>query len=396
MIAFASGLRDLGHTVTVLTGMPNYPHGVKPAAFRWRILHRETWSGIRIFRTYELATANKGKLRRTLNYLSFMLSAMCAVPWMSRQDVVIVTTPPLFVTVAARLMKRLKARFLVCDVRDVWPRSLYELGHARRDSFSVRQLERMEQRVYAASDLVVTATRGIEAYIGEAVSGRAAAAPAVHFSPNGISGTLDPEASSFEPEPNTFTIVYAGNHSVAQDLMQFIAFARQMQDESDSALRRVRFLFVGDGEERTMMEDAVRELRLRNVRQMGWIPKRQTYDVISKSDLCLVSLKDVPLFRGALPSKTFEYLFLEKPVLTNVGGELRDVLSEAGCGYFFTPHDYASFRETLLDAVNNTEAYADRVRRAKAFVMKHYDRRRNVERLNEVISELVESRGTHD
>ena len=91
-------LQKLGHEITVLAGMPNYPDGIKPRPYRWKLYRKEQWSGMTIHRTYEFPTANAGTGGRLLNYLSFMISACFAVFVLPRQDVLIVTSPPLFVT----------------------------------------------------------------------------------------------------------------------------------------------------------------------------------------------------------------------------------------------------------------------------------------------------------
>jgi len=390
MAAFATGLARHGHSVTVITGMPNYPDGVKPPRYRFRLFARETIDHVNVVRTYELATANSGRIRRMMNYLSFMVSA-CFVPFIiPRLDTLIVSTPPLFVTPAARWIRCLRARRLIVDVRDVWPRSLYEIGHVRRDAPSIRILERMERKAYRRADAITTATNGIRNYIATCLSEAAAGPKPVHFLPNGIPDELHSAPSGIHPEPNTFTLLYAGNHSFAQDLMQFITFAAALQTEENPQLRSVRLLFVGDGEARSQMMAAASDQKLSNVRFEGWIPREQTYDVIQKSSLCIVSLQDTPLFQGALPSKTFECMYFERPILTNVSGELRTVLDAADCGYFFAPHDYASFAAAILDAMRNENDYARRCSNARQHVLTHYRQTRVMDELNTHVTALAD------
>lgn len=390
MAAMATGLARHGHAITVITGMPNYPTGIKPPRYRFHLFARETIAGISVVRTYEVATSNSGLVRRSMNYLSFMVSACFALFMIPKLDVLIVSTPPLFVTPAARWIRCLRARRLIVDVRDVWPRSLYEIGHADRNALSIRILERMERKAYRRADALTAATDGIRNYLTAYQQENEAAPTPVHFLPNGIPDTLTAEPSDIRPDPDTFTLLYAGNHSYAQDLMQFLDFARALEAESDPRLGTVRFLFVGDGEVRPEMLESASNQQLNNVRFEGWIPREQTYDIIQKCALCIVSLKDTPLFRGALPSKTLESMYFERPILTNVAGELRAVLDAANCGYFFEPHDYASFRAAVLNAMTDENEYRRRCANAREHVLAHYRRTPLMDDLNARVVALAD------
>src|SRR6266571_8480166 len=73
----------LGHEVTVLTGFPNHPTGIVPPEYRGQLLRREVVDGIRIVRIPIYAAANKGFVRRVLNYLSYWASASAFGPFVT-------------------------------------------------------------------------------------------------------------------------------------------------------------------------------------------------------------------------------------------------------------------------------------------------------------------------
>ena len=84
-----------GDEVTVLTGMPNHPTGVKPPAYRRAIRRRERRDGYRVVRTWLYATPNEGVARKTLGHLSFLASAVLLGARASGPaDVVVVSSPP--------------------------------------------------------------------------------------------------------------------------------------------------------------------------------------------------------------------------------------------------------------------------------------------------------------
>ncbi|MGH7449139.1 MAG: glycosyltransferase family 4 protein, partial [Longimicrobiales bacterium] len=69
---------QLGHRVTVLTGLPHHPHGVVPSEYRHAWRRRETVDGVEVVRTWLYATANRGVVRRSASYASFLCSATIA------------------------------------------------------------------------------------------------------------------------------------------------------------------------------------------------------------------------------------------------------------------------------------------------------------------------------
>src|SRR3990172_9579336 len=92
----AEYLSQNGYRVTVLTGMPSYPTGILPQKYKGKIWYKEKEGKINVIRTYEYPVANEAFLKRLINYLSFMFSALIGVLLIPRHDMIIVSEPPLF------------------------------------------------------------------------------------------------------------------------------------------------------------------------------------------------------------------------------------------------------------------------------------------------------------
>src|SRR5215212_1398777 len=127
----AEGLARRGHSVTVLTGLPNYPDGVIPPAYRRRWFAVERLGRLRIVRAPVYAAPNRGVARRLLNHASFAVSAIPACLRAGRADVVIVETPPLFTALAGVVVSRLKRARLLLNVADLWTDAAIEMGVLR-------------------------------------------------------------------------------------------------------------------------------------------------------------------------------------------------------------------------------------------------------------------------
>ena len=98
-----------GHAVTVITGPPSVPDGVIYAGYRNHFT-REVVDGIDVVRVRTYVAANKGFLRRSLNFASYMVSASLRALGLRRPDVIVATTPQFFCgwagVIAARMRRR--------------------------------------------------------------------------------------------------------------------------------------------------------------------------------------------------------------------------------------------------------------------------------------------------
>jgi len=114
----------------------------------------------------------------------------------------------------------------------------------------------------------------------------------------------------------------------------------------------------------------------------GWTPHAQMLDIVSKCDLCLVPLFTGGLFDCALPVKMFEGMYCGLPVLTNGAADLRELLTEAGCAYFFDSQDYPSFRAAVQEAIANPDARAAKAEAGERVVVRDFERVKIVRQLS--------------
>src|SRR2546427_10120432 len=87
LFELATRISAAGHTVTVVTGFPNYPTGVIPPNYRGRAFMEERIDGVRVLRTWVYAAPNRGFAKRVLNHLSFVFSSLLAIRKVGPVDV---------------------------------------------------------------------------------------------------------------------------------------------------------------------------------------------------------------------------------------------------------------------------------------------------------------------
>jgi glycosyltransferase involved in cell wall biosynthesis len=365
--AWASG----GDHVTVLTGMPNHPTGVIPLEYRGAIRRRERHGGYRVLRTWLYATPNDGVARKTIGHLSFMVSAVL-LGWRASgpADVVVVSSPTFFSVGAGWLLARLKRARLVVEVRDLWPAIFTELGVLTNRRL-IALLERLELAAYAAADTVIVVSDGFRANL----IGRGVPAGKVHTIRNGVrSGEFDPQARA-DPRlrarlgagPGDCLVLYAGTHGISQGLSSVADAAARLAGQP------IRFAFVGEGADKQRLRARVAELGLRNVTLRPGIPHERVPALLAAADICLVPLRDVPLFSSFIPSKMFECLAAGRPVVGAVAGEAAQILREAGA-QVVPPADSTALADAIEVLAADPARRAAIGRQGRCYVEEYFDR----------------------
>ena len=117
-----------GHEVTVVTCAPNHPRGEVYPGYRNRLWSTEERDGIRVVRLWTYIAANEGFAKRTLNYVSYMLSAIIAAFFLPKADAVISTSPQFFNGLAGYPVGLIKRAPWFLEIRDLWPESILSVG----------------------------------------------------------------------------------------------------------------------------------------------------------------------------------------------------------------------------------------------------------------------------
>lgn len=359
-----------GHDVTVITCAPNCPTGQVFAGYRNAWHAEETVNGIRVIRVWSYLTANKGFLKRSLNFLSYMLTAVWCALWLRRVDLVVATSPQFFCGWAGVLCHWLRGWPFILEIRDIWPESIVTVGAMKRSPLMI-VLEWLERRMYATADHIVTVGNGYR----DQLLARNVRAGKISVIPNGV------DVQRFQPQPpnedlrrtwngaGKFVCAYIGTVGMAHGLEVVLKAAEALRQANRND---VQFWIVGDGAERAALEQAARERQLTSITFTGMIAKRQIDDVIASCDACLVHLRGTELFGTVIPSKVFETMALNIPIIMGVRGQAQDIVLQGQGGVTMTPDDPAS----LLAGIESIRDNRLRFAQGREYVARHYDRTR--------------------
>jgi len=331
-----------GHRVTVITCAPNFPKGKVFDGYQNKAFQTETIEGIEVIRVWSYITANEGFVRRILDYLSFMASAIVASPRVRGVDLVIGTSPQFFTAVAAYVVSRMKRIPYVFELRDLWPESIKAVG-AMKESFAIRMLERLEMFLYRKAARIVSVTESFK----QVLMRRGIECTKIEVVTNGV------DVSQFKPRPKDpeltrklglegkFVAGYIGTHGMAHALETLLQAADRLRGQNFA------FIFLGDGARKQALREMADQMKLDNVVFIDSVPKADVPKYWSLLDVSIIHLRKTELFTTVIPSKLFECMGMGIPVLHGVEGESADIVRREQVGIPFEPEGVDQLCEAL-------------------------------------------------
>lgn len=378
----AHGLAARGHSVRVLTGYPNYPGGSIFPGYRQRWRGRATDGEVEVCRVPLFADHSQSAAKRLLNYASFALSASSARRFSKGADVIYVYATQMTAAFGPWIWRLTGGAPYVLHVQDLWPDSIVGSsmveGRNSGGRLVVGTLNPWLRSVYRRAAAVVAIAPTMVSTLIE----RDVPRTNTHLVYN-WADAVTPSESLLPPvgESPRAEVVYAGNVGDMQDLATAVRAAAAASDAG------VNLTIVGDGVAREGLRQLVAELNATNVRFEDPVPRERMPEVYARADFALVSLKDMPVFRGTIPSKFQAVLAAGIPVISTVQGDVRRFVEESGVGLAADAESIRSLEEALRTAASLDAASRDRMStRARETYDSHFSRDSGISRLEEVLS----------
>ncbi|WP_440997928.1 glycosyltransferase family 4 protein [Arhodomonas sp. SL1] len=334
-----------GDEVTVVTCAPNFPEGRVFPGYRNRWYSVEEMDGIRVVRVKTFITANEGFLKRTLDYISFMVAGAAAGVFQKRPDVVVATSPQFFAAVGGWLVSVLRRRPFVFELRDLWPASIVAVG-AMEQSRTIRFLERLELFLYRRARRIVAVT---ESFRKDLVR-RGVPEDKIDVVRNGVHlerfQSAEPDQSLVQELDleGRFVVGYVGTHGMAHALEKVVEAAALLRDRPDIA-----FLFVGSGAAKAEVDGLIREKGLTNVHSLPRQPKERVPAISALCHAAVIPLRDSPVFESVIPSKLFECMATGTPAIMALPeGEATGLLEAYGVGVRVPPEDPEALARAIV------------------------------------------------
>jgi glycosyltransferase involved in cell wall biosynthesis len=104
------------------------------------------------------------------------------------------------------------------------------------------------------------------------------------------------------------------------------------------------------------------------------VPKQEVRDYYALADVCLVPLRDIPLFETFLPSRMFEVMAMSRPILASLRGEAAGILDKSGGAMVVAPEDSGAIAGAIRELFLNPPLAAALGQRGRQFVIDNYSR----------------------
>ncbi len=365
-------LKDLGAHIEVLTALPNYPQMKIHQEYKAKKNREELIDGIVVHRSWIYVSNSKGIFSRLLNYFSFVWSSYWRGKKLPEFDFLFVESPPLFLGYSAmRLAKKLNSK-LIFNVSDLWPESAEKLGIVQ-NKMLLNLAYRLESKCYLKADLITGQTQGIVKDISRRFNLKN-----IHWLPNGVNiDFYNPKQIKLGDfrEKNGFNhddllFFYGGIIGHAQGL-EVVLKAAQIVGEH----QKIKFIIQGSGPQLHKLKELKESLALQNVYFFDAVNKSQMPSVLKAVDIALVPLKKLPLFEGAIPSKVFEALSMEVPLLLGVDGEAKHhFIDTAQAGWFFEPGNFNQLADVILKIEKNPSLIQKAGQNGRKYVSEFFNR----------------------
>ena len=342
--AVARALAARGHQVRVLTAFPSYPFGVVYDGYHMSLRADEILDGLEVRRVWDVPSHDQSAARRAASLLSFAASATTQVGWLRAADVCLVYLTPATVGVAGMLLQRVWGVPYVLYVQDLWPETVIASGfiHGARWRRAVEKtLEGYLRRLYRRAAGIA----GISPTMAATLAQRGARVQPVSI-PNWVDESVfepaEPGLSRVLP-PDRSWVMYAGGIGELQSLDTAVAALALLRDRPDIGLA-----LVGEGVAKPRLETLVRSERLEDrVLFLGSRGMREMPSLMTNAIAQLVSLQDLPVFRGTIPSKLQASLACRQPVICAVAGDASEIVRKAGAGVAVEPGDPRALAEAF-------------------------------------------------
>jgi colanic acid biosynthesis glycosyl transferase WcaI len=314
-----------GVSLTIAAPEPSYPDATAYRSYEPPSLP----AGVELRRISPFGSPRRSWFARAAAE-AWMAMRLAGIAARSRPDVVVASSPSMFLGPPSLAAARARSATFIWDLRDL----TWEYGKegdviagrlARR---SLRALARIMWSTARASDVVVCATDGLAVAVREHLPRQR-----IEVVRNGIDSSL---FATFDPAPRASSertrVLYAGLIGHAQELETLVEVATRAPD--------LELVLAGDGPRRAALEALASQRGLDNISFTGYISPAELVRLYHGSDVLFAQLRRSRLHAiTAAPSKLLEYMAAARPIVYAGEGAAASMIDTIGAGVAIQPDD---------------------------------------------------------
>lgn len=363
----AAELVRRGHTVTVLTGLPNYPEGIVPEEYRDGKRRDEIIEGVRVLRCNEVGRAG-GKVNLIRNYISFASSASKKARQLAgNYDLVFCyQLSPVTMLGPAVAYKKKYSRPILTYCLDIWPESAkahIPAGGVFKPVYAF--IGRYSKKLYQMCDHIVVTSKPFMEYLNTV---NAIPLEKMSYLPQHADGGM--LEMDLEAEDNGIAdFMFAGNLGKGQKLEVIVKAAAILKEKADA----FHIHMVGDGSMKESLVQMADQMKVSDyITFHGRKDKLSMPTYYRMADALLLTLRGNNFVGNTMPGKLQTYMTAGKPIFGSINGAAMQVIREAECGACVPAEDEQGLAEIMLDYIRNPGKYQHCGEKAKSYFRRHF------------------------
>ena len=333
------GLLYKGCEVKVVAAFPHYPHGNVPKKYKGKPIVPERFCGAKVLRVWIPSLPHNSIVNRIILHACFAVSALFALPFVGKVDVIWVANPNLFSIFPAIVYGFVKRRPIVRNVDDLWPEVFYELGIVRSELMR-RILDFIAWISYAVPAAITPISAGYKRRIVEKYG---IYAGKIHVIEVGVE-RVRPVSSSGRNKKDSFVVMYSGVLGLGYDFDVVLDAASLLEKNKDIIL-----IIRGVGELAPRLKRRINKLNLKNVvLDTRFLPKDKLSALLVSADVFLLPMASASCIDEGLPTKVFEYQTYRKPIICISDGEPARYVEKTRSGIVVKPNDAYALADAII------------------------------------------------
>lgn len=389
-------LQEKGHSVKVLTGFPNYPTGQIFPGYKQKFRSREYYKHIEILRVPYFINRSRNSVLRILSYLSFGYSAFSAFKFADDCDVIYVYATQMTAAIPAGLQRNNRRKIpYVLHIQDLWPESVTESGlinHGLITKAINSLLIPWINSLYEKSSKLIAIAPSMKQMLFQ----RGVPSEKIETVMNWAdeSAMLDSKTDKelkyiFNLSRGELKIVYAGNLGEMQNLDTLLTAVSRVSNKAAFHL-----FIVGTGTKEEELKEQAAKLALSNVTFVGRVDPIYMAQIYKESDFQVISLKELEIFKGTIPSKFQAALQFGIPVISIVEGDVNRIVEENQLGFTALANDEQSIVDAFDRALNTNDSLRNSLsRNAINYYKAHMSANNGISKIESILIEAFQNQG---
>jgi glycosyltransferase involved in cell wall biosynthesis len=376
----AKGLKERGHKVSVLTGIPNYPKGKFYKGYSFFKMKQEDYEGITIYRSSVIPRGSGSSIKLFLNYFSLALFASIRILFVREKfdRILVFEASPITIGIPAIVAKFKFKAPIYFWVQDLWPESIAAAGGISNKSI-LSLVDKLTRFIYSNSKMILVQSKAFIPYIiNQGVSIKK-----MVYLPNSTENfykKVKDKNKFIDLIPKDGPVLmFAGNIGEAQGFDTIIKSAKHLDENGV----KLNWVILGDGRQKNTIIKRIEGLGIQDrFLFLGSFPSEDMPHFFIHSDALLVTLKKSTIFSYTIPSKIQSYMACSKPIIASLDGEGGRIVLEAKCGMVSPSEDFISFSKSIIDFLELSSIEKDQMgKNARLYFKNEFEREKQLDKL---------------